>query len=177
MIGDALLELVRKDASLRRRIFGVAPVATTAANMRFVARFREVFPDAFVSATNGPNTTYDAFYLLAFASYAVPPNEPITGPTLARSLAKLQPPGPKIEAGLGGIFDAYQELSAGRTIDFVGATGNMDFDLATGEPSFDQAILCVATDPTGKAIDGVESGLVYSAAQHALLGGPGMSCP
>ena len=175
LIGANLLEFVGTDASRRHRVFGVWPVSTTEANTRFVARYREIFPEDNVARTNAPSTTYDSFYLLAYATYAVPPGEPVTGAVLSRAFARLVPPGRKVEVGLGGIFDAYGELTAGRNVDLVGATGPLDFDLATGEAEVDQAIMCVSFDAAGRAASGVESGLVYSAVAHKLAGK--MKCP
>jgi branched-chain amino acid transport system substrate-binding protein len=174
LIGSHLLEFVAGDASRRRRVFGAWPVSGSEANARFVARYREVFPEDNVTRTTAPSSTYDAFYLLAFGAYAVPRGEPITGPSLARAFTRLLPPGRSVEVGLTGIFDAYGELEAGRNVDLVGATGGMDFDPATGEADVDQAIMCVGTDASGHPA-GVESGLVYSASRHALVGK--MSCP
>jgi ABC-type branched-subunit amino acid transport system substrate-binding protein len=169
LIGSNLEGFVGHDRELGRRVFGVTPISNGAANLRFVAHYNEAFPDEHVTKTDAPNTAYDAFYLLAFASYAIPGRD-ITGYTISNAFEKLMPPGRKVEVGLTGILDAYAELSAGRAIDFVGATGPYDFDRTTGESSFDQAILCVSFDAQGKAVDGAESGIVYLAAEHRLVG-------
>ncbi len=174
-IGQTFLQVIGRDESLRRRVFGVAPASGTAVNARFVAHFHETFPSDVVTETNAPNSTYDAYYALAYATYAVAPETPITGDVLSRSLARLLPPGRSIEVGQAGIVEAYDELVAGGNVDVVGATGSMDFDLQTGETAMDQAILCVAADGSGLATDGVESGLVYSATEHRLLGQ--LHCP
>lgn len=169
LIGSNLEKFVGRDRELGKRVFGVTPISNGAANLRFVAHYNEAFPDEHVTKTDAPNTAYDAFYLLAFASYAIP-GHAITGRKLSDGFAKLVPPGRKVEVGLTGILDAYAELAAGRPIDFVGATGPYDFDLTTGEPSFDQAILCVSFDANGNAADGMESGIVYLTAEHRLVG-------
>ena len=59
--------------------------------------------------------------------------------------------------------------------DFVGATGDLDLDPATGESAFDQVILCVGTDDEGRAADGFESGLVFDAKALQLTGT--LKCP
>jgi hypothetical protein len=56
-----------------------------------------------------------------------------------------------------------------------GATGKLDFDPARGEASFDHSILCVGVDGSGRASDGVASGLVYTGATQKLAGT--MRCP
>jgi hypothetical protein len=174
-ITPGLLDLVGRDTGRRHRVFGVSPPSSTPANLQFVTRYAETYPDDHVTKTNAPNTSYDAFYLLAYATYALTRGERATGPALARGFARLQPPGKRIEAGMTGIFDGYAELSAGRAIDLVGATGDLDLDLATGEAALDEAILCVAADANGRATEGVESGLVYSATKHELTGK--LRCP
>ena len=182
-ITPGLLDLIGTSDERRHRVFGVSPPSSTPANLQFVSRYAETYPDDHVTKTNAPNTSYDAFYLLAYATYALPHDEPVSGPALARAFARLQPPGKRIEAGMPGIFDGYSELTAGRAIDLVGATGDLDLDLATGEAALDEAILCVAAGapdappPDGKAhaTEGVESGLVYSASKHELAGK--MRCP
>jgi hypothetical protein len=171
LIGSHLLEFVAGDTSRRKRVFGVWPVSSTQANTRFVARYNELFPDDGVTRSNAPSATYDAFYLLAYATYSVAPGQPLDGRALSRAFARLQPPGRKVEVGMSGIFDAYAEIAAQRNVDLVGATGGMDFDMSTGDAPIDQAIFCVSAD--GKS--GVESGLVYSAANARLSGN--LACP
>jgi serine/threonine-protein kinase len=169
-----LFDYIGTSKDLRRRFFGVTPLSTTASNARFVMHYNETFDDE-VTRTIAPNTSYDAFYLLAYATYALGRHEAVTGPALARGITRLLPPGKPVDVGLSGIFDAYATLRAGGRIDLQGATGKLDFDPATGEAPFDHAILCVGVDDHGRAFDGVESGLVYSAASKRLEGK--MSCP
>lgn len=68
----------------------------------------------------------------------------------------------------------YNEVFPSK-IDLTGATGKLDFDLATGEAPFDQAILCVGIDARGRASEGIESGLVYAADAKRLVGA--LRCP
>jgi serine/threonine protein kinase/ABC-type branched-subunit amino acid transport system substrate-binding protein len=174
LIPKELLAFVGTSQDRRRRFFGVTSVGSTAANARLVTHYNETFPDP-ITRTIDPNSSYDAFYLLAYATYAIPRGEPITGERLARAIAKLVPPGRPIEVGLTGIFDAYTALRNDESIDLTGATGRLDFDLKTGEAAFDLAILCIGVDDHGAASDGIESGLVYAAATNQLAGT--MRCP
>jgi protein kinase-like protein len=174
LLPKELLEFVGTNSDRRRRFFGVTPVGSTTANARLVSHYNEVFPDK-ITRTIDPNASYDAFYLLAYATYAIPRGEKVTGERLSLAFGKLIPPGRPIDVGLAGIFDAYAALSNNESIDLTGATGRLDFDLATGESTFDQAILCVGVDEHGKASDGIESGLVYSATSKQLEGT--MRCP
>jgi hypothetical protein len=169
-----LLAFIGASKDRRRRFFGITPASSTPTNLQFVTHYNEVFPDP-ITLTINPNASYDAFYLLAYATYAIPGVEPVTGERLARAFGKLVPPGRPINVGLADIYEAYAALSKDESIDLTGATGKLDFDLATGESAFDMAILCAGVDRDGKASDGIESGLVYSVASHRLEGT--MHCP
>jgi branched-chain amino acid transport system substrate-binding protein len=161
------------DAGRRRRWLGVTTVSATSQNARFLARYRELFPADAVNLTDSPNSTYDAFYVLAYGSYASQGR--ISGSTLSRAIARLVPPGRPVDVGMTGIFDAITALRSGKSIDLTGAAGNLDFDLRTGEIPFDESIICAATDDETHKIHGIESGLVYRAAQGRLEGS--LSCP
>ena len=121
-----------------------------------------------------PNTTYDAFYLLAYATYAAS-GEPLTGASLSRAIARLLPPGRPIDVGPAGIFEAYATLRRGENIDLNGAFGTLDFDMTTGEVPFDQALLCASIDETGKAADSIESGVLFRSRTDSLEGA--LRCP
>jgi hypothetical protein len=124
---------------------------------------RKVTPDA------APNSDYDAFYLLAYATYALG-NEALSGESLARAIARLLPPGKSVEVGPGAIFDGFATLRAGEKLDLRGAFGSLDFDVSTGEVAFDHALLCVGVDDNGRASFGVESGVVYASGTNRLEG-------
>ena len=82
--------------------------------------------------------------------------------------------GPEVEVGVPGIFEAYARLENGGRIDVTGATGKLDFDLATGESAFDHSILCAVPDGAGHST-GAPAELVYVAATHRLEGT--LRCP
>jgi serine/threonine-protein kinase len=161
------------NTSLMRRLFATTVVSTTINNARFVVHYNDSFDDK-VTRTVAPNSSYDAFYVVALASYAVG-KERATGPALARAIPRLLPPGVRIDVGTAGIFDAYAALRGGQQVDLNGATSTLDFDLATGEVAIDQAILCVAPDEHGAAHDALESGLVFDAVKERFVGK--MRCP
>ncbi len=164
------LKFVGSNDDRRRRIFGLATASNTQANARFVMRFNQMF-GTHVSRTVSPNTAYDAFYVLAYAVYAHGEG-PITGLALARSLPRLLPPGRRVEVGPTHIFEGYGELRDGKTIDLVGSTSELDFDLTTGDAPIDDVILCLSG---GARPESIESGLVYVAATKTLNGR--FSCP
>ena len=157
----------------RRRFFSLTSVSATPTNARFVARYSELYSEM-VTRTYSPNSSYDAFYLVAYATLALG-SEPVTGTALARAIGRLLPPGRLIDVGPSEIFDALNTLKAGENIDLNGATGRLDFDLETGEAPVDFAVLCVrgGTDPA--AAESVESGLTYDATAGVLRGT--MHCP
>jgi ABC-type branched-subunit amino acid transport system substrate-binding protein len=168
-----VLEFIRANAERRRRFFSLTSASTTAANARFVARYGSAYADP-ITRTFSPNSSYDAFYVVAYATYALR-DEPVTGTALARAVARLLPPGHAIDVGPSGIFDALNSLSSGAHIDLNGATGPLDFDLDTGDAPVDLAILCVKANAGRDADETVESGLVYDATAGVLQGT--MRCP
>jgi serine/threonine-protein kinase len=168
-----VLDFIGANAERRRRFFSLTSVSTTAANARFVARYREAYADP-ITRTFSPNSSYDAFYLVAYATYALR-DEPVTGTALAQAVARLLPPGRPVDVGPSGIFDALNSLSSGAHIDLNGATGPLDFDLDTGDAPVDLAVLCVKPRAGGDADETVESGLVYDATAGVLRGT--MRCP
>jgi hypothetical protein len=168
-----LFPFVGRDASRRRRFFGVTNVSTTTANARLVTHFNETFPDK-VTRTATPNGSYDAFYLLAYAVVALG-DEPVTGPSLSRAIRRLMPPGKEVDVGPLDILNGFGALRAGANVDLGGTIGRLDFDLATGEAPVDMAVLCVGVDRTGLATEGIESGLAFDAEADKLVGE--LRCP
>lgn len=98
------------------------------------------FEDRFESAwghTPGlfTSTAYDALYVIALAAVtARASGAAITGPNLAAGLKRLSG-GAEHSPGSNGFIDATAKLAAtdGATIDYVGASGALDFDPDTGE--------------------------------------------
>jgi hypothetical protein len=160
----------------RRRFFGLEPVFSGDVNARFVMHFNETSPVK-VTPDYCTNSSYDAFYLVAYATYALG-DAPITGTSLGRAMGRLLPPGKRIDVGPGGIYAAYEALRGGGSIDLNGAMGSLDFDAATGEAPSDQALLCsvrdARTNQTNQARS-EESGVVYHTATDTLDGR--LRCP
>jgi branched-chain amino acid transport system substrate-binding protein len=169
----SLYPVVGSNAELRRRIFALTNVSTTPANARLVTHFNEAFADK-VTRTASPNSSYDGFYVVAYAAYAVG-DKPVTGDALSSTIARLLPPGIPIEVGPLGILDGFNALANGGRIDLDGAIGPLDFDLSSGEAAIDMAVLCVDVDKNGVANDTVESGLVYRTRTAKLEGE--LRCP
>jgi serine/threonine-protein kinase len=167
-LGALVHSYIGTNAELRRRFLSLTTVSTTPANARFVARYNEAFSDG-VTRTLSPNSSYDAFYLVAYATYALG-DAPVTGLALGAAIPRLTPPGPRIDVGPSGIFDVISRLASGGRVDLNGATGPLDFDLATGDAPVDLAVLCVDVDARGAASGNRESGLVFDATAGALRG-------
>lgn len=111
----------------------------------------------------GPNVFgaaggYDIVFMLAYSSIAAR-GAPLTAETLARGFSALSDTSAtEIEAGSSKIGQAASILSANEgTINFQGASGDLDFDITTGEAPSPIQIWCVP--PSGDS--GVNSGAYY----------------
>jgi len=99
-------------------------VSSTRENARFTMHYNETFPDR-TSLTDAPNTAYDAFYLFAYAAYAVhatarrSPAHRSRAPWGASTRERRES-----EAGMTSIFDALTALRSGKDIDLVGSSGS-----------------------------------------------------
>jgi ABC-type branched-subunit amino acid transport system substrate-binding protein len=169
-----LLDVVGTQAELRKRFLSLTLVSTTQVNARFVLHYNDTFEDK-ISRASAPNTSYDAFYLLAYAIYTRGANEPITGESLAAAFQRLIPPGAPVDATPTSILDGVTRIRRGESIDVQGATGKLDFDLRSGEALSDVAVLCVDVDSGGRAVGSIESGVVYDVTTKRLEGT--LRCP
>lgn len=162
------------DLSRRRRLFSVFSDSSASSNARFVMRYNAAHTER-VTVSANPSSTYDAFYLLAYAAYALG-EDAVTGPALARAFGRLVPPGETIEVGPTQVLDALRILAAGKPIDLEGAASALDFDLATGEAPADFALACAGIDARGRASGAdVESGVVYRTKPGKVVGT--LRCP
>ena len=153
----------------RHRFIGVTNFSTTMTNAQLVLHYNVAHPDEPVTRTAAPQPSYDAFYTLAYALYALG-DATVDGAALSRSIDRLLPPGKVVDVGPAGIVEAFEVLRSGANIDLNGAIGSLDFDRATGEAPIDYAVLCLGVNDHGAALTAVESGLVYGASRKALVG-------
>ena len=165
----SLAPFIEASVERRRRVFAIASLSNSMPNARFVIRYNQQ-RQAKVTRVFNPSTTYDAFYALAYACFAVPPDARVDGLALADRFSRLVGPGKTIEVGPSGVLDALTILSSGGTINLDGAAGPLDFDLSTGETSVDFALSCPEVDTRGVADGDVESGVVYRSKLHRLEG-------
>jgi branched-chain amino acid transport system substrate-binding protein len=162
-------DFLGRSAAHRHRIYGLTSTSSSSANAHFVIRYN-IARDAGVSRDLNPGNTYDAFYVLAFAVAALGA-EPVTGPALARSFARLTGPGLTIEVGPTQVFEALTQLARGGRIDLEGTHTGLDFDLSSGEVQTDFALQCAAIDASGHLTGAiVDSGLVFEAKSQKTSG-------
>ncbi len=118
---------------------GTAPVVFDAQNFAsFNARYKAVFNE--MDAITFSSLSYDAGMLVMFAMAAIPMGEPVTGAAIRDNIGKLQDP-----MGTAVSFDdidgltltfiktAHNALVTGNTVDLKGVSGELTFDLVTGE--------------------------------------------
>ncbi|WP_394825821.1 protein kinase domain-containing protein [Pendulispora albinea] len=174
MFGSDFFEFLGKNAERRRRFIGVSPPKATPANAKLALHYNETFTPK-VSPSEAPGAVYDAVYLLAYAVYAIG-DQPITGRNLARGMSRLIPPGEPIEVGPTKIFEAFQLLQGGKSINLHGAGTPLDFDVTTGEGPTDFALLCPGVDDLGVATAAAEPGPIFRTATKKIEGLP-LRCP
>ena len=154
-----LVELAH--APLAANLIGFNPAAPTQrpTHRAFVTNYRSKYQS---EADSFAAHAYDALYLLAYAAGAQG-DGPITGATLARGLTRLSK-GDEVKAGPTGFGAAVRTLAedAAATINFSGASGELDFDPATGEAPGDVAGWKIIGDE-------IESiGIVYTSADQTF---------
>jgi ABC-type branched-subunit amino acid transport system substrate-binding protein len=159
-----LLELAQADPTLLTRVLGTVP-GRKGANydafaLRYKARFENVVPGTFAE------TGYDAAYLLAYAMIAAQSPD-VTGARIAAGLGKMSD-GASVIARPDQINLAITALSSGGSIQFEGASGNLDFDPKTGEAPADVEIWCLIDDQGTTIFE--SSGEYYDAKNKAIAG-------
>jgi hypothetical protein len=172
----AVAAFAGRDPTRRRRFLSDTNLSTTMTNAQLVLRYNLAFPAEPIVRTEAPQPSYDAFYLLAYAVYALG-DAPVTGPALSAAMHRLLPPGRKVDVGPAHILEAFETLRSAPNarIDLNGAIGSLDFDEATGEAPIDYAVICPGVDDKGVSSDLIDSGLVYDARAKKLLGS--LHCP
>jgi ABC-type branched-subunit amino acid transport system substrate-binding protein len=106
--------------------FPIAPPDTKSLNT-FMASYKAEFGES--TATYLPNT-YDAVIIAGLAAYeAKSKRERVTPITIRNHLRSVAgPPGEKVKAGPIELKRALELLDSGQEIDYVGASGDIDFD-------------------------------------------------
>lgn len=130
------------------------------------SKYRDRWLGRFPGQPIGGPATYDAMYLIGYSLVALGGKQ-VSGANLAAGMRRLVPNSTgtlKIAAGptgfdkdLGGLLEGVGELQAGKNINYQGVSGELDFDLSTGDPEGDYSIECA------KNSDFQSTGLSYTA--------------
>lgn len=165
---EKLFRFLGKDSERRKRFLSFTPAYATPANVGFTARYNEAFTPK-VALASSPAAPYDSLYMIAYAAMAAG-EQPLTGRTLARSVARLLPPGSPVDVGPSGISSVMSLFRSGQNVDLQGAYAPLDFDPLTGESDANFSILCIGVDKSGRATESVDSGLTYEGRARSLVG-------
>lgn len=157
-------------AGLRARIRGTQPGSVTPlAQQFFNFGYKGAFGNDSVLAY-GMAGSYDIAYMVAYA-IAATNGGAVTGTGLAKNMALLVGGTQIVDVGSASLPKGLEAMRKGEKIDFNGASGPLDFDLATGEAPSDYSVWCVKIDPnSSKAIFLEATGLSYSAKDQKLVG-------
>lgn len=119
-------------------IEGIAPSIFDADSVpyrRYVTNYSLTFNNTQPALAS--TTTFDAVMTIALSMGTLSADEPITGNAIASGISKLvdKENGARLEFYQDTSFfsDAISELQHGNTLDVVGVSGELDFDLDTGE--------------------------------------------
>ena len=125
-------------------------------NLRYRARFANQDP---ITTTS---LTYDATFVVLFAASAIERDMPVTGTGLIDGIAHLvDKSGTVVSFGASDfISTARNALAAGRSVDLKGVSGELDFDLATGD---------IRSDYIGWGIEKVAGNHVLKALRTYIL--------
>lgn len=130
----------------------------------YSGRYEQMFPgDDGAPTVFGGAGAYDTMYLLAYA-VAAANGAPMTGEQFARGLSRMND-GEGIEVGPPKFGTANNTLQNGGSINFIGASGPLDFDLVAGEADSDIQIWCINASNKGEF-----SRLYYSASSESMEG-------
>jgi len=170
--GSAVPELSTYLASVpdetRTRMLGTKP-GTVGPNFEaFKSTYLSRVHDGTSPAATWAVNAYDALYSVAFSMVAVGAN-PLRGPNIAHGFERLLS-GPHISPGSSNINAAFDRLLSGASFDYDGASGPLDFDVATGEAPSDILLWCMQRD-AGSPTEPRITSVYYSAADHQLVGG------
>jgi Periplasmic binding protein len=161
--------------TLRPRIRGTVPGTDNDLFKFFRTAYNAKFQDGTSADVFGAAGGYDIIYLLGYSAAGLG-GSAVTGPNLAKRLKKMSS-GAQVDVGADSINSTFMKVANDGSIDFNGASGPLDFDLATGEAPSDIQIWCLPKDQsTGKAESALNSGLSYSAAKDKLVGSVAALC-
>lgn len=182
-----LFDYVKSKPEIAARIQGTVPGAVTPLadnffNFKYKAKFPKV-PDENGNPVDsallfGMAGSYDATYLLSYAMASTNVNaKTFTGSQYSKGLGKTIS-GINTDVGTANFGAAIEALHAGQGIDFNGASGPLNFDVATGTAPSNMIIWCVRENPNSANGDFQRydaTGQIYNSVTSQLEGT--YSCP
>jgi branched-chain amino acid transport system substrate-binding protein len=155
-----LLALV--DDEKRTRILGTVPGTVSSLYGLFKSQYHSVFADGTSAQVFGSAGAGDL---------------PVTGLGLVAGLKRLvQPASVAIDVGGSGINAAHEKLlTTTENVDFNGASGPLDFDVATGEAPSDIQVWCISKVATSGDTTFANTGFYYDAIDEQMKGA--IACP
>ena len=167
---DTKLPKAADPAALRARIRGTQPGSVTPLAQQF---FNFGYKGAYGNdsvLSYGMAGSYDIAYMLVY-TIAAAKGGPVDGTSLAKNMALLVGGTQVVDVGAASLPKGLEAMRKGEKVDFNGASGPLDFDIATGEAPSDYSIWCVKIDPNStKAIFLESTGVSYSAKDSKLIG-------
>lgn len=141
-------DIVGDDDELPRRIGGTgfglsARVAQNLAGLE--QRFERVYSERLENTQYG----YDAFYAAAYALMLTDRLHALGGQELSASLAELVT-GPATNVGPDALRSSLGYLHAGRTLDLVGTSGELDWHRTRHQPESDVVLWCLTRGAGGE---------------------------
>jgi ABC-type branched-subunit amino acid transport system substrate-binding protein len=178
-INDALA-LAATSPTLRTRAFFVAPgdLESQNAPMReLLFRYRALYDAEGPAETYGITQSFDAFYLLSYALAHVR-NTDVSGRDVREGLLAnvTDRDAAVIAVGSEGIDSAFAAILRGGAVALRGASGPLAFDAASGTPSSDVQITCIAPIQPGATPAFAQSSVTWHAATQTLDGTPSAAC-
>jgi branched-chain amino acid transport system substrate-binding protein len=171
----AVKDLVGNDGDFRRRVRGLIAGTSSPLYTAFEQAYNARFATDGTTANGFSAGAYDIMYLLAY-SIGAAGDQALSGRVLADGLGKLVGGATAVQVGPGAFEDTFARLAGGETFNFEGASGPLDFNVATGEAPSDYQVGCLPKDATGFASGMVASGQYFSAVQSRLVGSVGAVC-
>jgi len=164
---DELLDATKDNEDLRQRVQGTVPGRKGTIYNQFALRYKQRFgADPGTFAENA----YDSGYLAAYAILAGGGDGEVSGSLMATGMMNMSDTNASnIEVGQNELNSAFNALTGGGSINFTGASGDLDFDNATGEAPSNIDIWCVVLDNTGEPVF-VSSGQFFDASTGEVTG-------
>lgn len=167
--------------NLRKRVRGTSSVLLSPLTNNFYARYKQnVDGGANQALVFGMSQSYDSVYSVAYGIAAIPNlslTTQVASIDVAKGIAKQVAKGSlEIDIGPDKVREAMEALRKGDAINFKGATGPLDYDLAVGEAPGDYAVWCVRNNASSEPVFENATGQSWSFEQDVLVGNVGAVC-